>query len=116
VSVYAVTYPNEICLIDMETNGGDAVCTATRSVETSHVDFGTVSGSSIQSFAIGLVANDVTSLDINGVTAPILKNNFFLAPISDPNAPSDLTIHRSDGPPISKTVGGIAAPARGGSG
>jgi hypothetical protein len=111
VSVYAATYPNEICLIDIETNGGDTGCTDTRSVEIGHVDFGTVSGSSIQPFAIGLVANDVTSVEINGVTAPILKNNFFLAPISDPNPPFNITIHRSDGPPISKTVGGIAGPA-----
>jgi hypothetical protein len=111
VSVYALTYPNQICRLEMETNGGDGACTDTRSVETGHVDFGTVSGSSIQPFAIGLVANDVTSVEINSVTAPILKNNFFLAPISDPNPPFNITIHRSDGPPISKTVGGIAGPA-----
>jgi len=85
--------------LEMETNGGDGACTDTRSVETGHVDFGTVSGSSIQPFAIGLVANDVTSVEINSVNAPILKNNFFLAPISDPNPPFNITIHRSDGRP-----------------
>lgn len=110
VSVYAATYPNEICLLERDTSGGSAACGNTHDVESSHVDFGTVSGFSIEPYAIGLVANDVTSIQIDGATAPVLKNNFFLAPISGLNPPFNLTIHLSDGRPISKTVGRIRSP------
>lgn len=59
------------------------------------------------------MANDVTSVQVNGVTAPLLRDNFFLAPLPNPNPPFTVTVHLSDGPPRSWTVAGIPPPGVG---
>lgn len=106
--VYAASYPSKVCLLLQAVHGGEtATCDQISSVEANHLNVGTISGTFIKSYVFGLVANDVTKVQINGATAPVLKNNFFLSPITNPNPPLRLTIHLSDGPPMSKMFPGI---------
>ena len=116
--VYAATYPNEICLFVQkvqETGRGFGSCEVPRHLETQHAMFQWTSGSSTQSFAVGLVANDVANVRIDGVVAPVSANDFFLAPLADADSPLTVTITLSDGPSITETYLPAPPPRDGGS-
>jgi hypothetical protein len=103
--VYAATYPKRICLFVhevQETGGGFSSCDTPRELETQHAMFFWAGGSFTQSFATGLVANDVTSVKIDGVIVPVSANNFFLTPLADADSPLTVTINLSDGPSITE--------------
>jgi hypothetical protein len=117
--VYAATYPNKICLFVHEvpeTGGGFSSCDTPRELETRHAMFLWTTGSSTQSFAVGLVANDVTNVKFDGVVVPVsANNNFFLTPLTDGNPPLTVTIGVSDGPSITETFLPAPPPSDGGS-
>ncbi len=117
--VYAATYPNRICVFVHEvpeTGGGFSSCDTPRELETRHAMFEWTTGSPAQSFAVGLVANDVTNVKFDGVVAPVsANNNFFLTPLADGNSPLTVTITLSDGPSITETFLPVPPPSDGGS-
>ena len=118
--VYAASYPKRICLFIREvpeTGGGFSSCDTPRELETQHAMLLWTGGSSTQSFMTGLVANDVTSVKIDGVIAPVSANNFFLTPLPNGEADSPLTvtITLSDGPSIAQTFLPAPPPNDGGS-
>jgi hypothetical protein len=116
--VYAATYPKKICLFVhevQETGGGFSSCDTPRELETQHAMFSWTGGSFTQSFATGLVANDVTSVKIDGVIAPVSANNFFLTPLADADSALTVTINLSDGPSITETFLPAPPPSDGGS-
>ncbi len=105
--VYAATYPDEICLFVQqvqETGEAFGSCGNSRGTEAQHAMFQWTSGSSTQSFAVGFVANDVTSVKMDGVVAPVSANNFFLTRLPDADQPLSVTITLSHGPSITETL------------
>jgi hypothetical protein len=116
--VYAATYPNRICVFVHEvpeTGGGFSSCDTPRELETQHAMLLWTSGSSTQSFAVALVANDVTNVNFDGVVAPVSANdNFFLTPLGNGNSPLTVTITLSDGPSITETFLPAPPPSDGG--
>jgi hypothetical protein len=117
--VYAATYPNKICVFVHEvpeTGGGFSSCDTPRELETQHAMLLWTSGPSTQSFGVGLVANDVTTVKLDGVVAPVsANNNFFLSPFANGNSSLTVTITLSDGPSMSETFLPAPPPSDGGS-
>jgi hypothetical protein len=98
--VYAAMFPTQLCILVRAVHGQmSAGCATTTGVESAHME-----EISTGDFVVGLVANDVTRVEVNGVTAPVLRDNFLLAPLPMPNPPFTVTVHLSDGPPLSWTV------------
>jgi hypothetical protein len=111
-TVYAVTYPHQICLVEQDSSGGGAGCNSVEGLESKHVMFegmypSSPPGSLKEPVALGLVANDVTKVTINRSATPV-ANNFFMAPLADqsPLEPLILTVQLSDGAPITTTLNG----------
>jgi hypothetical protein len=107
-TVYAVTYPHQICLVEQDSSGGGAGCNSVEGLESEHVMFEVIypsspPGSLRKPVALGLVANDVTKVTINGSPTPV-ANNFFMATLANQNEPLTLTVHLSDGAPITTTL------------
>jgi hypothetical protein len=104
--VYAAMFPTQLCIVVRAVRGQmSGGCELTSGVVSAHMEAETITGSPTSpGFEVGLVANDVTSVQVNGVTAPVLRDNFFLAPLPSPNPPFTVTVHLSDGPPLSWTV------------
>jgi hypothetical protein len=113
--VYAAMFPTQLCILVRAQHGQmSGGCELTSGVESAHMEAETETGSPTSpGFAVGLVANDVTSVQVNGVTAPVLRDNFFLAPLPSPNPPFTITAHLSDGPPQTWTVPVMPAPRTG---
>jgi hypothetical protein len=111
-TVYAVTYPHQICLVEQDSSGGSAGCNSVEGLEGKHVMFEVIypsspPGSLRVPVALGLVANDVMNVTINGSATPV-ANNFFMATLANqsPLEPLTLTVQLSDGAPITTTLSG----------